>query len=133
MSQENVEIVRRAFEAFRANDFEALFAIVSPSIAVYPNPDEPGASSRHEGWEGMFDYLVNWYAGWEDYSVEPTQFIEAGDYVVVDARETGIAEQSGIRVEQTFSHAFELRDGQIVEWRQFGPLQQALEAVGLRE
>jgi ketosteroid isomerase-like protein len=81
----------------------------------------------------MFDYLVNWYAGWEDYSVEPTQFIEAGDYVVVDARETGIAEQSGIRVEQTFSHAFELRDGQIVEWRQFGPLQQALEAVGLRE
>jgi ketosteroid isomerase-like protein len=130
MSRENVEIVRRAFEAFRLGDFETVFGTMSPTIEVYPNPDEPGAKARHEGWDGMLEYLVSWYSGWEDYSAEPTQFIEAGDYVVVEAREVGIAEHSGIEVEQTFSHAIKLRDRQIVEWRMFGPLREALEAVG---
>jgi ketosteroid isomerase-like protein len=36
-------------------------------------------------------------------------------------------------VEENFAHVFKLRDGKIVEWRQFGPLREALEAVGLSE
>jgi ketosteroid isomerase-like protein len=133
MSRENVEVVRRAFEAFRANDFEAWFATLSPNIKVFPNPREPGAKPHYEGREGALEYIRDWYAGWDEYVVEPTQFIEAGDYVVVAARETGTAKQSGIRVEEEFSHVFGLQNGQIVEWRQFGPLKEALEAVGLRE
>jgi ketosteroid isomerase-like protein len=133
MSRENVEVIRRAFEAFRAGDFERWFSTISPSIKVFPNPREPGAESHYEGREGVLEYLLNWYAGWDEYVVEPTQFIDAGDYVVVAARETGTAKQSGIRVEEEFSHLFRLRDGQTVEWRQFGHLQEALDAVGLPE
>ncbi|MFN2615799.1 MAG: nuclear transport factor 2 family protein [Thermoleophilaceae bacterium] len=133
MSRENVEIIRRAFEAFRTNDLEAWLATISPNINVFPNPREPGAKPHYEGREGVLEYLRNWYAGWDEYVVEPTQFVEAGDYVVVAAREIGTAKQSGIRVEQEFSHVFRLRDGQTVEWRQFGPLSEALEAVGLSE
>jgi ketosteroid isomerase-like protein len=133
MSQENVEIIRRAFEAFRANDVEAWLATISPNIKVFPNPREPGTKPHYEGREGVLEYLRNWYAGWDEYVVEPTRFIEAGDYVVVAAREVGTAKQSGVRVEEEFSHVFRLEDGQTVEWRQFGPLQEALEAVGLRE
>jgi hypothetical protein len=38
-----------------------------------------------------------------------------------------------MRVEQNFAHAFKVNDGNVVEWRMFGPLQEALEAAGLRE
>jgi uncharacterized protein len=133
MSQENVEIVRRGFQAFAENDFEGWFAAATPDLKVYPRPEEPGVKSCYEGWDELMDYLVNWYSGWDDYTVEAEQFIDAGEYVVVDVREVGIAEQSGVRVEENFAHVFKLRDGKIVEWRQFGPLREALEATGLSE
>ena len=133
MSQENVEIVRKCFEAFRRSDFEALFAHISPDIEVHPNPREPDAERRYEGRDGMLDYLDNWLSGWEKYTVEPRRFIEAGEFVVVEAQEVGIAEQTGIRVQQDYSHAMKIRDRQIVEWRMFGAVEEALEAAGLSE
>ena len=133
MSQESVEIIRRAFEAFRADDFEDWFATMSPDIKAFPNPREPGAKAQYDGREGVLEYVRSWYAGWDEYTVEPTRFIEVDDYVIVAARETGTAKQSGVRVEEEFSHVFRLQDGQTVEWRQFGPLRKALGAVGLQE
>ena len=55
-------------------------------------------------------YLVNWYSGWKEYTGEPTRFIDAGDWVVVEVNEIGVAE-SGLRVEQRFAHAFKIEDG----------------------
>ena len=133
MSRENVEVVRRGLEAFRRSDFEGVFAIFSPEVVVYSNPDEPGAKRRYEGWDGVLEYLSNWFSGWEDYLVEPQEFIDLGDHVVVDAREVGIAEQSGIRVAQGYSHTLKLREGKVVEWRMFGSLKQALDAVARSE
>jgi ketosteroid isomerase-like protein len=134
MSRENVEVVRRGFDAFLARDFEAWFETMSPSIQVFPDPREPGAKRSHKGHEGVLEYLDNWYAGWDEYIVEPTQFVEAGEHVAVATREVGVAKHSGIRVEEEFSHLFKVQGARIVEWRQFaGPLQEALEAVGLRE
>ena len=46
--------------------------------------------------------------------------------------EVGIAE-SGLRVEQRFAHAVKIADGKGVEWRMFGPVEEALEALGLSE
>ena len=132
MSEENVEIVRRSFEAFRANDFETLFAGVSRNVVIHSNPEEPEAM-RYEGWDGMLDYLAKWFSGWEDYTVEPRRFLATGDYVVVDAREVGTATLSGIRIEQDYSHAMKLKDGLVIEWRMFNDVEQALEAVGLSE
>ena len=108
-------------------------ATISPNIKVIPNPREPAAQSHYEGREGALEYIRNWYGGWDEYVIEPTQFIDAGKYVVVATKEVGTAKQSGITVEEEFSHVFRVRDGQTVEWRMFGPLPEALEAVGLRE
>ena len=36
-----------------------------------------------------------------------------------------------MRVEENFAHAFKLQDGKAVEWRMFGPLEEAFEALGL--
>jgi ketosteroid isomerase-like protein len=83
--------------------------------------------------DGVLDYLVNWYAGWDEYTPEPVRFIDGGEYVIVDVREVGVAAQSGMRVEENFAHAFKVDDRKIVEWRMFGPVQEALEELGLSE
>jgi ketosteroid isomerase-like protein len=133
MSEETVAIVRQGFKAFSENDFEGWFAISSTEIKLYPRREEPGVRTHYEGWEELLDYVANWYSGWEDYTVEPERFIDAGEWIVVDAREVGVAEQSGVRVEENFAHAFKLQDGKVVEWRMFGPVSEALQALGVEE
>ena len=44
MSQENVEIMRAAFEAWNAGDMEALFAHFHPELVYHPRADEPDPS-----------------------------------------------------------------------------------------
>jgi len=103
MSEENVEVVRRGFEAFSPNDFEGWYAVTSTKVKLYPRREEPGVKDSYEGWDGVLDYLVNWYAGWDEYTSEPVRFIDGGEYVIVDVREVGVAEQSGMRVEENFA------------------------------
>jgi ketosteroid isomerase-like protein len=132
MSQKNVEIVRKGMGAFLENDFEGFFALADPGIKLYPRPEEPGVKERYEGVEQILDYMVNWYSGWKDYTLEPVRFIDAGDWVVVELNEVGIAE-SGLRVEQRFAHAIKVEGGKGTEWRMFGPVEEAFEALGLSE
>jgi ketosteroid isomerase-like protein len=133
MSEENVEIVREGFDAVARGDLEGRLGDIRTEVTVYPRPEEPGVKSCYEGHEGVLEYLANWYAGWESYIVEPERFIDTGDYVIVDVREVGLAKQSGVRVEENFAHAFKVSDGKVVEWRMFGPMHEALDAVGLSE
>jgi ketosteroid isomerase-like protein len=130
MSQENIDLARRSSLALAETDFETWFATIAPECKLYPRPEEPGVKPCYEGWDEILEYLVNWFSGWKEYSGEPERFIDAGDYVVVDVREVGIAAQSGLRVEERFAHAVRVRDGKIDEWRMFGPLDEALAAVG---
>ena len=132
MSQQNVEIVRKSLQDFLENDFEAWFATTDPGCKLYPRPEEPGVKECYEGLDEILAYLVNWYSGWKEYSGEPVRFIDAGEWVIVEIDEVGIAE-NGLRVEQRFAHAFKLEDGKGVEWRMFGPVDEALEALGLSD
>jgi ketosteroid isomerase-like protein len=130
MSQENVEIARKGAKAFLENDFEGWFAVTDPGCKLYPRLEEPGVRECYEGWDEILEYLVNWYSGWKEYTAEPERFIDAGDWVVMEINEVGILE-SGLRVEQRFAYALKIEDGKGVEWRMFGPLEEAFEALGL--
>jgi len=132
MSQANLEIVKTGLQAFLENDFEGWFATMNPACKVYPRPEEPGVKKCYEGWDEMLEYLVNWYSGWKEYTGEPVRFIDSGDWVVVEINEVGIAD-SGMRIEQRFAHAIKVEDGKGTEWRMYGPVEEAMEALGLSE
>jgi ketosteroid isomerase-like protein len=133
MSRENVETLRAVAGSAADGDATAWLRAMDPGVRMYPRSEEPGVRSVYEGWEGVMEYMTNWYSQWEEYEVEPVKFLDAGDQVLVVLRERGRMERDGIELEQEFSHSFKLRDGRIVEWRHYDSHQQALEAVGLRE
>jgi ketosteroid isomerase-like protein len=130
MTEQALALVRQSWEAFLENDFEFLIANSSANVKLYPSPEEPGVQPCYEGWEGILEYLANWYGGWEDYAVEAERFVEIEDWVVVDAKETGTAKQSGARVVENFAHAFKVEGEKIVEWRMFRGMTEAHEALG---
>jgi ketosteroid isomerase-like protein len=133
MSRQDVETLRAVAESGAQGDATAWLRAMDPQVRLYPRSEEPGVRKVYEGWEGVMDYMTNWYSQWEEYEYEPVRFLDAGDRVLVVLRERGRMERDGIEVEKEFSHSFMLRDGRIVEWRHYDSHRQALEALGLSE
>jgi ketosteroid isomerase-like protein len=128
-----VQTLRAVAESAAQGDGIAWLRAMDPEVRLYPRSEEPGVRAVYEGWDGVMEYMTNWYSQWEDYEVEPVEFIDAGDEVLVVLRERGRMERQEIELEQEFSHSFRLRNGLVTEWRMYDSHQQALEAVGLSD
>jgi ketosteroid isomerase-like protein len=66
MSQENVELVRRSYEAFERGDLEEARKSVDPEMVIYRW--ELDAATYH-GWEGLIGALAEWAEGFDEFTV----------------------------------------------------------------
>jgi ketosteroid isomerase-like protein len=131
MSQENVEIVRRVYDAYLSGDFETALAMIDSEVEWDGSVRPEG--NVHRGHEGVAEALRTWTGTWESFRLEVEEIIDAGDHVVVVERQSGRGKGSGLPLaQQTFS-VFTIRDGKIVRWKGFLDKEPALQAAGLRE
>jgi ketosteroid isomerase-like protein len=131
MSQENVEIVRAAFEAGRVG-----FAGVLPYLHPEIEWTTTGAfleAATYRGHEGVLRYIGSMEAEFDDLRNEPEDFVDAGEEVVAVSRVSGRGKRSGAAVELTIASVSSLRDGKIVRIRNYVTRTEALEAAGLSE
>jgi ketosteroid isomerase-like protein len=132
MSSENVEIVRRAFEAWNAGEPEAAVELLDPDIAWHLPPNFPDA----EGWRGraaVVEGLASVTGSWDEFRVEVQELIEAGDRVVALVRFHGRAAITGLDLGgvSVDGQVWTLRDGKAVDVQMYNGTDGALEAVGL--
>jgi ketosteroid isomerase-like protein len=133
MSQENVEVIRSAFEAFNRGDIEGVLRLCDEHIIITQPPELPGAAPQQHGHSGVLEAFGIWPEQWDDYRIEIVRTVDAHDYLVVTTRQGGRGKQSGVEVEMDFTFVFTVRDRKIIEWQIFMKEEQALEAAGLRE
>jgi ketosteroid isomerase-like protein len=118
VSRENVEIVRRAFEAFEQRGFEAAGEFFHEDFQMRQLPGFPGGTSFH-GWREAVQNLTDWIGSFETFTGVPQKFIAAGeDRVVVVYYERARPREAAVEVEQCFGILFTLRDQKIgfMEW-----------------
>jgi ketosteroid isomerase-like protein len=136
MSQENVEIVRRAFEAWNAQSLEAVFADFHPELVYHPRADEPDPSP-HVGRDAYERLAYGFVDSFSEVTFEVLELIDAGDHViastVLHAVLHGQESASGAGVTDTYVFVYKLRDGLVVEVWEYRTKEEALEAVGLSE
>jgi ketosteroid isomerase-like protein len=133
MTQEDVEIVRRSWEALNRGDLDAFIDCFDPDIEWHDLPNYPGAGS-HWGRRAFRRHVEGFVDAWGKVSVEIEEIVQSGDCVVARIRYIGTGKESGASVETPPSGAiYEVREGRILRVRQFAEHQQALEAAGLRE
>jgi ketosteroid isomerase-like protein len=130
MSQENVEIVQRMWQAFLENDVEAALSSYDPDVEWDGTNLPDGQVSR--GVDAILDHIARWSAIWESWTVEVERVIDAGDQVVVLIRETGRS-TSGLDMDERHGELYRIRDGRIVRRQGFADPDDALRAVGLQE
>ncbi len=138
MSQDEVEIVRRALDGWAAVGYdmqkvEDFFAVADPEIEFDISRTNPEAEV-HRGREGMIAALEQWVETWDDYDAEVLEVIDAApDRIVTVIRERGKLKESDAWVEHTRGAVWTIRDQKVVRYDEYQDRQQALDAAGLRE
>jgi ketosteroid isomerase-like protein len=131
MSQENVEIVKAWYDAVNREDWDAMFKDTAPGFEV--------DLSRAVGpWRGVFGLdqirrvMEEYLETWESARLEPHEFIEAGDLVVVPGTQH-LKGRGGIEVVASATLVWTIRNGAIERVTMYQERQDALEDLGLSE
>jgi ketosteroid isomerase-like protein len=131
MSEENVEIIRRGYEAFAKGriDYESL----DPEIEWHGPREFPDLAEPQFGHEAVARYWAKLNEVFNDYRMVAEDFIDAGDdQVLVLSREGGRGKGSGIAVQTNpTGHLWTLRDGKAIRMQSYWERSEALEAAGL--
>ncbi len=129
MSQENVEIVRRAIDAFSRTG-EPPEYLFHPDVEVWESPELPGELAG-KGLENLIRVNENLLESFEEWSIEQEKSFDLGERVLVFVRFRAKGKGSGVEVDAPLAYLLTLRDGKVIEWGLFGDRSNALEAVGL--
>jgi len=132
MSQENVEIVRRVYDALNRDDWDAAFRDAHPDFDV--TFKQGPRAGTHRGREELRAVADDVRAGFESWIFEPLEFFESGDQVVAIVN-------NRLRPKGGTSGDFEYRngaiwtilDGAILSMVGFPNPEETLEAAGLRK
>jgi ketosteroid isomerase-like protein len=133
VSQENVEVVRAAFDAFERDDVDGYLSLCDPEIEVIQAADLLGAPQHQRGHAGVLEAIAVWPEQWDDYRIEVISMTDLGDQVMVKQMSRGRGKGTGIPVEMLFTFLYSVRAGKITEWRIFTREDEALKAAGLEE
>jgi ketosteroid isomerase-like protein len=136
MSEENVEIVRRAFAAGTQRpkpDFETVNRLFHPDheLVSFTSGVE-GRSFR--GARGFREWLTDMEETWESWEVEVLRATAIdGERVLMVWRLSTRSRQGSIPLERDINFIATVRDGLVTHSQSYGTLEEALEAAGLSE
>ena len=130
MSQENVELVRRAIAAFNAREVEVLVSLCDAECDFLPFRAQL-EGLRYRGHEGMRQFMHDIEGDWDTYRIDATDFRERGDRVGVVGQVTAQGRGTGVHIESNAGFVFEVRDGLAVSIVSHSDPAAALAELGL--
>ena len=136
MSEENVAIVRRIYEAVERGDADAVLTLYDPEVEwVFARSPFRRMFKQdvYRGYDGLRSFVRERYEeAWVEIEDELSELIDAGDHVISVISTRGRGRASGAEVERVHAGVWTMRDGRVVrvEWMD---RDEALEAAGLSE
>ena len=135
MSNENVEIVRRLWEAADRRDTAAVLALYDPDVELdgtgFPLVAQEGAVYR--GHEGLKKLFAEWRETWRDAEARLDEIIDAGDRVISIYTYSAHGRASGTPIKEEFATVSTIASGKVVRVQWFVGREAALKDAGLQE
>jgi ketosteroid isomerase-like protein len=132
MSEENVEIVRRAHEALNAGNIEELVSLCNQDFELDMS-DRVFNPATYRGHDGIRRFYSEVLEVWERYVWEPEEVRDEGDVVVALLRTKGRGRGSGVEIDRKTAMIWTVRAGKALRLRFYREPERALEAAGVRE
>lgn len=134
MSQQNVDAVRRGYEAFDRGGLEAIADLIHPKFESTGGDMERLSGIVARGPEGAQRWLESVQEAWDYFRFEPEELIDADDHrVVAVVHISGRGKQSGVELEGHSTHVWTERDGKFVRLEVYSTKEEALEALRLQK
>jgi ketosteroid isomerase-like protein len=131
MSQENVEVVKVAYDAFAREGIDRFMEHHTDDVEYRQVLGEMAGKPRH-GKDAVRAWLQDWIDMFDGFWMELVELIDAGGVTVFTAeRFGGRARVSGVETDQANWTVFTIRDGKIARGHEYPTREQALEAAGL--
>jgi ketosteroid isomerase-like protein len=129
---DNVEIVRRAIDAFNRKDFDAALRDVAPDATVDMSHSRGLDAGIYVGNDAIRRLWTDMTEPFDSHTMVPEELISHGEHVVapLTSRMRG---RGGIEVEAKSAAVATFRDGYMVRWTIYQDKAEALGALGLEE
>jgi ketosteroid isomerase-like protein len=132
MSQENVETMRAAMEAFNRRDREGFGVHLAEDAVIVPvRAAVEGTVYRGPDAAGQYCAAVD--DSWENLEWDIEEIRDGGDWVLATGRIRGEGRNSGAAIDARAGWVGRFRDGLITAFHTYADRSEALEAVGLSE
>ena len=124
MSRENVDVVRKCFDAYVRGDYEEASACLAPDIVWEIDQELPalGPAAVRAVW-------ARWDSDWETLEAVAEEYLDEGDGVLMAVRYRGRGRASGVEVAMRVFEVHTLKDGRCVHKRDYRERSEALEAL----
>ena len=132
MSRENVEVVRRFYEAWDRRDLDETVALLAGDFEFRPFGEWGDLQDVYQGHEGWRSFWTTWEGAWESVTVAIDRIEDLGDRLLSLVHFDRVGRPSGVQVSIAVDHIWTLRKGRVTRIEALRPAE-ALEAVGLRE
>jgi hypothetical protein len=142
MASDDVDFVRSVFAAFDGVNVaeidwnnEAMHALLEGvldaevELRTLQSGVGTGVDDFYAGVDGFIRYLGEWLEPFSEYQVENTDYIGAGDWVLVPSHQWGVGSGSGVKVELELTTAYLVQDGKVARMDQFDTLDEARAAT----
>jgi ketosteroid isomerase-like protein len=135
MSQENVEVLRRAAEANNRGDYESFLEEFDPDVEWHGifGVMFGVETTMVKGHEGLLGYVRDLDEGFCVRDVQWSEFRDLGDRVIALGHVRARGRESGAEFDSPYGGVAEFKDGKIVRYRDYLNRAEALEAAGPRD
>jgi ketosteroid isomerase-like protein len=127
----NVEIIRRAYEAFEQGQLDSVVELWDLDARFVPAMAGAVEDKVYRGPAGLRRYVDELFESFSEVGMDEREFRDFGDRVLVLYHLSVRGRDSGVSIDQPGAALYELRDGKVVHGRSYLSQREALEAVGL--
>jgi ketosteroid isomerase-like protein len=124
VSDSNIEVVRRGYEAMQRMDIDALLEMCDPEVTFVSLVGQL-EGTVYEGREGIRRFFADLLEVWDVWEPRPLRYEEAGDAVLVTGTSLVRGTGSGLEMTVEWGQVFRLRDGKVLWSRMYSDLGQA--------
>jgi len=116
MSQETVELLHRAYDAFNRRDLDAFLALCDPDVEFVSYLMQVEGGDPYRGHDGVRGWWQRLLAVYPDFGGQIEEIQDVGDVTIARVRVHGRGIESDAPMDQTLWHVSAVRQGRVIWW-----------------
>ena len=115
----NLELLRKGYGDFATGNSPAVLEVFDNKIEWTEAEGFPYGGTFTGPEQVAENVFMKLGTEWDGWTVTPSEFIDAGDKVIVLGKYSGTFKETGKSMEADFAHVWTLRDGKAVKFIQY--------------